>query len=180
MGTTEGKIMPNHIQNQITAPREVIDALTRQGDDGKTITDFAMVIPVPANIETGNCTRQHPEGVICWLDWNVENWGTKWNAYQTEIEQLDDGTAQLRFQTAWSHPHPVIEALSKRFPDTVIEVAYADEDFGANQGKYTITTGERTEEPTPEEYSEEAQDFATMLHYGKTYKELQAEWDAEQ
>lgn len=213
--------MPNHIQNQITAPAEVIEALTRgrkpeeiQSYRDETerirekvldewftaerkeyilksrearleemltekIADFALVIPEPENIETGGCSGHHEPGIICWYRWNTENWGTKWNAYQTEVTPDKDGVTQLRFQTAWAHPFPVIEALSKKFPHVDIEVSYADEDFGANLGKYTIRNDERTEQEAPVEYSEEATDFATQLHYGKTYAELQSEWEAE-
>jgi len=171
--------MPNHIQNQITAPADVIEAITREGEGGKTQVDFALIVPEPANIETGGCSGRHEPGVVCWYRWNIENWGTKWNGYQTEVDPDKDGATQLRFQTAWTHPYPVIEALSKKFPHVDIEVSYADEDFGANLGKYTIRNGERTEQEAPVEYSEEATDFATQLHYGKTYAELQSEWEAE-
>ncbi len=213
--------MPNHVQNQITAPTEVIEAITRgyspdeiqaykdetesirerelsdwftadrkalalksRGERAEEmltekIVDFNMVIPQPANIETGGCSMRHDPGVICWREWSISNWGTKWNAYQTEIEHRADGTSQLRFQTAWSHPDPVIEKLSKKFPETVIEVSYADEDFGFNLGKYSIKNDERTDSNAPDEGGHDATDFAAQLHYGKTYAELQKEWDNE-
>ena len=34
-----------------------------------------------------------------WYDWNIDNWGTKWNAYDTELS--DTG---ILFYTAWESP----------------------------------------------------------------------------
>lgn len=212
--------MPNHIQNQIIAPAEVIEAITRgytpeeiqdQKNDVENmrkselndwftaerrdiavkrreakvvemltakITDFNMVIPQPVNIETGDCSGKHEPGIICWRDWSINNWGTKWNGYELELERDGDGTAKLRFQTAWSHPVPVIEALSTMFPEAEIQVSYADEDLGYNLGEYKILNGARTELLEIEEGSNDANDFAAQLKYGKTYAELQKEWEA--
>ncbi len=69
-----------------------------------------------------------------------EAWGTKWNAYDQSPE--DNSETKVKFSTAWSHPFPVIEALSKRFPDAEINVKYADEDTGSNCGSYTAKGGE--------------------------------------
>lgn len=142
-------------------------------------TDFNMVIPQPVNIETGNCPGQHEPGIICWRNWSINNWGTKWNAYDTKFEDHEDGTATLQFDTAWSHPFPVIEALSIKFPNHPLEVEYADEDLGYNLGKYAIKNGERTNLLGIEEGTDEANDFAAQIKYGKTYEELQKEWENE-
>lgn len=213
--------MPNHVQNQITAPAEVIEAITRgytpeeiqsykdeieelrereltqwftaerresalkirEAEAVKRLTakivDFNMVIPQPVNIETGNCSGKHDQGVICWLGWSRENWGTKWNGYELELERNEDGTAKLRFQTAWSHPMPVIEALSAKFPEAEIQVSYADEDLGYNLGKYEVLNGARTDLEDLDFGSDEANEFAAQLKYGKTYTELQKEWETE-
>lgn len=212
--------MPNHVTSIITAPKLIIEAITRgytpeeiqaykdeiedlrereltqwftaerresavKSRESKAvemltekITDFNMVIPQPVNIEIGDCSGEHDEGVICWRPWSIENWGTKWNAYSTSIEPRENGLTELRFDTAWSHPYPAIEALSKKFPSVAIQVSYADEDLGHNLGKYSIQNGERTELLGIEDGSDEANDFAAQIKYGKTYAELEAEWEA--
>lgn len=211
--------MPNHVTSIITAPKLVIEAITRgytpeeiqsYKDEieelrereltewltaerkestlkireakavemlSEKITDFNMVIPQPVNIETGGCSRQHEEGVICWYEWNPENWGTKWNAYDTSLEPKENGLTELRFDTAWSHPYPVLEKLSKKFPNALIQVSYADEDLGHNIGQYAIKNGERSDLLGIEEGIDEARDFATHIKYGKTYAEFEAEWE---
>lgn len=50
----------------------------------------------------------------------------------------DDGCV---FDTAWRHPFPLIDKLSKMYPEEVIEVTFADEDIGYNLGQYTIRNG---------------------------------------
>jgi hypothetical protein len=76
-------------------------------------------------------------GYTSWYDWSIENWGTKWNAYQTKLED-----EYVKFETAWGHPFPVIKALSEKFPNENIEVKYADEDIGSNFGHYIIKNGD--------------------------------------
>lgn len=72
------------------------------------------------------------------MDFARQNWGTKWNAYSQSVD-VSAGTA--KFDTAWSCPKPVFEALSKRFPEDLIEVQYADEDIGSNCGSYSLQGG---------------------------------------
>lgn len=98
--------------------------------------DFNRVIPQPPNIEKGGCTGQHAEGVICWYSWSIKNWGTKWGAYSAEL--VEGG---VKFETAWSHPFPIVQALSRSFPDQVIEAKYADEDTSSNLGWYWVKNG---------------------------------------
>jgi hypothetical protein len=93
-------------------------------------------------------------GFRTWYDWSIANWGTKWNCY--DVFLLDDNS--IEFDTAWSTPQPIIEALSKKFPDIVISVDYADEDIGSNCGQYSYENGELTEEWQP--YGEAATRFA--------------------
>lgn len=94
-----------------------------------------------------------------WHKWNSANWGTKWNAYSQEYKE--DGT--IKFETAWSTPYPVIEALSRKFPEAVISMRYADEDFGHNCGEYTFQEGDLVEETTPEGGSDEAYELAADI-----------------
>ncbi|MEC6909646.1 hypothetical protein VXS04_18445 [Photobacterium piscicola] len=47
----------------------------------------------------------------------------------------------IRFQSAWSMPEPSYRAMSKRFPDVVFYVQYADEDIGSNCGEIRLKNG---------------------------------------
>ena len=70
------------------------------------------------------------------LDWARANWGTKWNSYDFKL--TDEG---CKFNTAWTHPLPILKKLSEMYPEEDIEVMYADEDIGYNLGYYKIKNG---------------------------------------
>lgn len=72
-----------------------------------------------------------------WYDWNIKNWGTKWNSMHTTIIN----GCEVEFETAWSCPLEIFRALSKQYPDVTIYVEYADEDIGSNCGKITLKNG---------------------------------------
>jgi hypothetical protein len=95
-----------------------------------------------------------------WYSWSTSNWGTKWNAYS---QNSDEGSNEIAFETAWSTPYPVIEALSRKYPEAVISIRYADEDFGHNVGEYTFQAGDVVEETTPEGGSDEAFELAADI-----------------
>ena len=70
-----------------------------------------------------------------WYDWNVRNWGTKWdvaiswNEEYPETELIDETDTSLcyKFNTAWSPPIPAIEALSAQYPNVEFDLDYEEE-----------------------------------------------------
>ena len=78
-------------------------------------------------------------GFETWYEWCRIHWGTKWNACYPVVSK-DDG--EIRFDTAWSAPLPVLKALSKKFPEVTVKFVYADEDYGNNTGRGEIVGGE--------------------------------------
>lgn len=54
-----------------------------------------------------------------WYDWNISNWGTKWNAYESCIYGHEDYDS-LCFKTAWSHPkEELIKLLLKKIKEAI-------------------------------------------------------------
>lgn len=66
-------------------------------------------------------------GYATWFDWNRANWGTKWNAYEYEDVQRSQGVFVCRFQTAWTVPEPILQALAARYPTLAFETHSFDE-----------------------------------------------------
>jgi len=68
-----------------------------------------------------------------WYDWKCANWGTKWGAYNSEIEEYhtneeyDEGIFIVGFQTAWSAPTPIYEKLKEMFEEADIQAYWSDE-----------------------------------------------------
>ena len=84
-------------------------------------------------------------GFATWYGSNCEFWGTKWNAYESYIEDNI-----IYFQTAWSCPFIVIEKLSELFPLVKVKVTYADENSGSNTGKLLLQDGVYIEKNKPD------------------------------
>ena len=61
-------------------------------------------------------------GYWSWYDWRIEYWGTKWNACDAELIEENEDYLYYRFETAWTLPVPIFEALTKKFKDTTIKV----------------------------------------------------------
>ena len=74
-----------------------------------------------------------------WYNWNVRNWGTKWdvavdenNKYpETYIEGPTKNGENLvvyyNFNTAWSPPFPAMEKLSAQYPSLLLTLSYEEE-----------------------------------------------------
>lgn len=68
-------------------------------------------------------------GTISNIDWRCKFWGTKWNSYSF----VWTGTDEIKFDTAWDAPHPVIEKLAEILGCEIIH-EWADENTGRNVG----------------------------------------------
>lgn len=53
-------------------------------------------------------------GHTSWYSWSIENWGTKWNAYDVRIVEHTEERLVFCFDTAWSPPEPIFDALAER------------------------------------------------------------------
>jgi len=70
-----------------------------------------------------------------WYDWNVRNWGTKWDVANQNDDEYADTQLQdegkdflsYRFNTAWSPPTEAIVKLSTQYPDLDFELSYEEE-----------------------------------------------------
>lgn len=80
----------------------------------------------------------HEHGSYNWYDWNINNWGTKWNSSEP-ISSVDN---EFWFQTAWSMPEPVLKKLSEQYPNCTIMHEWADEDIGSNCGNGSYSAGD--------------------------------------
>ena len=98
--------------------------------------DFNKIIPMPNNIYRGDLGKRERElyGSNNWYDWSVANWGTKWNAQYSSLNNKNT----LWFDTAWSCPIPVLDKLAEIccINDVRFEGEWADEDCGCNVGVF--------------------------------------------
>ena len=161
--------MPNHIYNIVSfqCPHEQAEEILNSVKDdavGIGSIDFNKLIPMPDDVYTGPLgmkeMAQYP-GEKNWYDWSVNHWGTKWNAYGSDyLPKVDDS---LVFQTAWSAVPNVIQELSSRYPDVVMEYGWADEDFGSNTGSMEFKGGDVISVYLPDDQTPEAYEFAAAV-----------------
>ena len=96
--------------------------------------------------ELGKKAHQNIEkyGARDWYDWHIDHWDTKWDAYGYREGTDYSAARELRFLTAWSAPHQVLQKLSERYPSLEITHQWADEDIGFNCGTAVYRAGDQT------------------------------------
>jgi hypothetical protein len=73
-----------------------------------------------------------------WYDWNVRNWGTKWDVavsslethpdtYMEETVNGENHVVYYNFETAWSRPMGALTKLSEQYPDLLFTLSYEEE-----------------------------------------------------
>lgn len=90
-------------------------------------------------------------------EWCINNWGTKWNAYDFTDENVDDWedymNIQFSFFTAWSPPMPIYYEIAKMTKDTDIRISIHYYEGGMGfQGGLSIANGEVVDEFSAEYY----------------------------
>ena len=120
--------MPNWTYNNVQFIGKTEDNVKQlqtmlKSDDNEF--DFNNVIPMPNELSdtVSGSENAKPEwqkeqskklkakyGADNWYDWSINNWGTKWNACNTEVE-LNENVLNYTFETAWDAPREIVRAL---------------------------------------------------------------------
>ena len=59
-----------------------------------------------------------------WYDWRVNNWDTKWDAYDVNFVDEDPDQFEVEFNTAWSPPEAICSAIREQYPDVSVSWFY--------------------------------------------------------
>tara|TARA_R100000234_G_scaffold23785_1_gene13616 strand:+ start:975 stop:1463 length:489 start_codon:yes stop_codon:yes gene_type:complete len=149
--------MPNHTTNEVEISgnkktiAKVVKLMTtkHEGSEFEDVT-FSKIIPSPDWDTTPNENGELPteveeiknkEGDVVmsvkrfpcgktddrWYRWNIDNWGTKWDAYNTDIHDYGSSVV-MSFQTAWAPPENVAKELRRRFNSIDIQWMYNQEE----------------------------------------------------
>ncbi len=131
---------------------------SKKNDTEELEFDFNHFIPQPNNIfkeSVGSDKKQelNEQGIPNWYDWNIENWGTKWNAtcdvrdiYYSSEE--DVSSVRYGLSTAWADPRPILHKMIEMYPQ--LHFTIEGEEESTAYGIY-INTSEDVfleEEPT--------------------------------
>lgn len=143
--------MPNYVYNKLTVAgaNQVLVGFTRQaakparphGHDTE-LSFLNFVRPAETEmawyIETG------------WYDWNIDNWGCKWDAGRVEILEKSERKIVYYFITAWAPPEMVFTAMAEQHPALELLLEYEEEQGWGGEliGKNGIAVeGKKWDEP---------------------------------
>jgi hypothetical protein len=119
--------MPNYCNNSLFIQGESVDVakfyennMIKGSDDMEL--DFSRAVPQP---KFDNPTEQEMFDSEGWYDWNIQNWGTKWNANTNYYDYEEDSEQfTVDFDTAWSPPIAWLEKVVAKYPELTFNLAY--------------------------------------------------------
>jgi hypothetical protein len=147
--------MPNWCTNSLSVTAENKEDLTqflekvRGEDESGNLQEFTFhsLVPRPKS-ESDN-----------WYDWNIGNWGTKWDANDAYVS-IEEEYAYFSFDTAWSPPIEWVRAVAPMFPELTFELTYHEGGMGF-AGKLCMQGEEVFDDFTVGSDSEEYWDIMT-------------------
>ena len=103
-------------------------------------TDLVLAAQLQGNIKRYG----HPTG----HSWRIENWGTKWNACESQIT-VEKNSIEVSFYTAWAPPEGVYAAICAAYPDLQLTARYIEEGMYF-AGSFYNDNGRLDDEPCSE------------------------------
>ena len=133
--------MPNWVHNstKIIGDKKAVEncvaSLEKEDEQGyPNVFDFETIEPMPEGVrstEPDNVLGGGPKNRNNWYDWSCDNWGTKWNSCNADVNnRFDDGdnhVIEITYDTAWAMPTPVWDKLAKKFPKLEFRHKYDEE-----------------------------------------------------
>lgn len=131
------------MENNVSARKRIFSIAKEKGvyvDDENMSHGDLMALALDVNpeivfegLDAMRCLEEY--GASSWYDWSINNWGTKWDAYDGAYEltpdpEKDQSVMDMYFYTAWSPASPVISALAEKYPNVEFTHHFLDEGGG--------------------------------------------------
>ncbi len=131
--------MPNWCSNTLAVygPIEDLKAFT---DKASGEDFFSSFLPIPTDFAGHDSPERDPEfaalmrerhGAVDWYDWQVKNWGIKWDVRLEPLEDVESpddddksGVIAWTFESPWSPPTTGIETISMLYPTLSFFLSY--------------------------------------------------------
>jgi hypothetical protein len=135
--------MPNWCSNTIVVSGDDLTKFREFLDNGRSFLSKINPTPQPL-VDTVSGWSGNPEeqkkieekqaanllqyGAKDWYDWNIHNWGTKWDV-DAEFDDASSTDTEiiLSFESAWAPPQVAISSLAEKFPELSIRHSYFEE-----------------------------------------------------
>ena len=143
----EDKEMPNHCHNRVTFYSANTEAVAKLKQIFEDENCFGQIIPEPDWANTPLMSSDvkglvydrgkvgelpMPDGTFQstgrrddrWYDWRIQNWDTKWDAYDVVVTDDDPENVEIEFNTAWSPPEAICNQIREDYPDVSVSWFY--------------------------------------------------------
>lgn len=132
--------MPNWCLNtlQIVGPADSIadmslfvrgDAVVEVQEGGTIVPTTSLslekIAPMPSELKERPRTPTKPGSYPEWLEWRIDNWGTKWDV-EAVVTGIGPESLTMEFSSAWTPPIAAIVQLSERFPDLKFDFSFEE------------------------------------------------------
>ncbi len=113
--------MPNWCSNTLRVwgdPVQLADfrVKSKPVEDGEL--SFAGTFPTPSEEEKN------------WYSWCCLNWGTKWDACESMVTELEEDSITYVFDSAWTPPSAWLSHIAPQFPLLRFELTYRESGVG--------------------------------------------------
>lgn len=151
--------MPNNVYNGLVISgdeakvEEIFEKHFPADEDGEHRLDFNTLIPYPEEYKKQDEIAEKARAAdppdrsvkdgynMGGYDWCINNWGTKWNAYDQEVTYYEGyGQINAEFYTAWSPPSGALARLCELYPDVEITASFEEAGMGF-EGVYENQNG---------------------------------------
>lgn len=102
--------------------------------DREPIFSFMNILPPPEDkLDEYHAVHGYADGKKSgdteynWYNFNVREWGTKWDARDVDLLEDDETYLHYKFDTAWSPPTEVIAKLAEQNPNLNLTLEYREE-----------------------------------------------------
>ena len=131
--------MPNHCHNRVTFYSANTDDVAKLKQIFEDENCFGQIIPEPDWPNTPNkdgelpvkhedpwLTYRFSDGKVDdrWYDWRIQNWDTKWDCYDVVVTDDDPEQVEIEFNTAWSPPEAICNAIREQYEDVSVSWFY--------------------------------------------------------
>ena len=129
----------NMFYNQSTVER-AFERLSEVDENGHIYWNNTPDELYEAGKKYWDCYEQY--GHCDWYSWSIENWGTKWDACDVDVEE-DEDEVRIFFTTAWDYPQPIFDKLIQMFPECPMSGRCEEEghNFPTFEWEYTPENG---------------------------------------
>ena len=122
---------------KIVSEKEYDEAVKKAKKEAKKNSMIGLCLPITRKMKKDLMERF---GALHWYDWNIKNWGTKWDVNASlDCEEKNDLT--YFFATAWSPPEAWLRKVSERFLNLKFVMIYDEPGMGF-KGTMEVMAGE--------------------------------------